>query len=93
MAEEVDDSTWNDFQKMCVTAGCSCSTIQRSETEATDEKPQEVQAGIAITAAGTKVWVLSQFFLFTKSHCHTSYLSFLLHNRNLRCGNFTLESA
>ena len=24
---------------------------------------------------------------------HTSYLSFFLHNRNLRCGNFTLESA
>ena len=55
MAEEVDDSTWNDFQKMCVTAGCSCSTIQRSETEARGEKPKEGQARIAITEAGTKV--------------------------------------
>ena len=28
-----------------------------------------------------------------QSHYHTSYLSFILHNRNLRCRNFTLESA
>ena len=27
-----------------------------------------------------------------QTRTHTSYLSFLLHNRNLKCGNFTLES-
>ena len=41
MAETVDRSTWNDFRKMCAHAGCSCSTIRRSETEATDEKQKE----------------------------------------------------
>ena len=42
MAEEVDENTRIDFQKMCANAGCSCSTIQRSETtEATDENLKE----------------------------------------------------
>ena len=30
---------------------------------------------------------------YTSTNMHTSYLSFLLHNHNLRCGNFTLKSA